>query len=100
MFDLKLIFDYKLEKKFGYKHDSLKMFYVYNHTCNRNESLINKIKIKSKFAKNKPVVMFNICYFKSIDNMAHDFMACFQKSHNILKTRQFSLKMFCFTIFP
>ncbi len=28
-------------------HDSLKMCYVYIHTCNHNESLINKIKSKS-----------------------------------------------------
>jgi len=36
-------------KSFAYiVHDSLKMCYVYNHTCNRNESLINKIKIKNK----------------------------------------------------
>jgi len=36
-------------KQYGFlanKHDSLKMCYVYNHTCNYNESLISKIKSK------------------------------------------------------
>jgi len=33
-------------------HDSLKMCYVYNHTCNHNESLINKIKIKKNQNQN------------------------------------------------
>jgi len=36
-------------------HDSLKMCYVYNHTCNHNESLINKIKNQIKIKSINPL---------------------------------------------